>query len=124
MKRALISFTVAVVCFVASAFITWLVWEMHMEGRAFRCVDAGLFTISIGPWSHAETHCSAGDQLQPGWTWQKVALVNMLYKVGFIALWIGSSVIALRIIRASDGSFGRHRDDPGPTTRQRDTGAP
>jgi hypothetical protein len=47
----------------------------------------------------ADTHESAGDQIQPGWTWDRLRTVNRLYKLAFLALGIGGSMVATRIIR-------------------------
>ena len=90
MKTAF-TITAAVGCLLASLLVTWLVWEIGIDGRAFHCTDAG--TLSLGFWTNAETHQSAGDQIQPGWTWEKLAEVNGFYKLAFFALWIGSSMV-------------------------------
>jgi hypothetical protein len=82
-------------CLLAALLITWVVWEVSVDGKAFRCSDEG--TLSLGFWTSAETHKSAGDRIQPGWTWERVSRVNALYKLGFLALWIGGSVVALRL---------------------------
>ena len=97
--RMKIAFTIATVvgCLLASLLITWLVWEMQIDGRAFRCTDAGTFTLSLGFWTSADMHQSAGDQIQPGWTWEKVGAANGFYKLAFFVLWIGGSMVALRL---------------------------
>lgn len=104
-----IAFTIAAVvgCVVASLLITWFVWEMQIGGRAFHCTDAGPFTLSLAFWTSTDTHESAGDQIQPGWTWEKVAVVNGFYKLAFFALWIGGSMLVLRLIHRTSraGSY-------------------
>ena len=97
--RIAVTIAAVVGCLLASLLITWLVWETQIDGRAFRCTDAGPFTLSLGFWTSAETHQSAGDQIAPGWTWEKVAEVNGFYKLAFFALWIGGSMVASRVIR-------------------------
>ena len=83
-------------CLVASLMITWLIWEIQIEGRAFNCTDA--FALSAAFWTGANVHQSAGDQIQPGWTWEEVAVVNGYYKLAFFAFWLGGSVEAFRFI--------------------------
>ncbi|HZR20714.1 MAG TPA: hypothetical protein VFE51_25765 [Verrucomicrobiae bacterium] len=101
-------------CLMASLLITWLTWETLVNGRAFRCTDAGPFTLSLGFWTSAETHQSAGDQIQPGWTWEKVAEVNGFYKLAFFALWIGGSMVASHIIhRTTRAESYEHIAHPG-----------
>src|SRR5882724_8728707 len=92
------AFTTAAVvgCALASLVVTWLVWEISIDGQAFHCTDAG--TLSLGFWTSADIHQPAGDQIQPGWTWEKVAVVNGFYKLAFFALWIGGSMAALHLI--------------------------
>jgi hypothetical protein len=83
-------------CLLASLFITWLAWEMAIDGRAFHCTDAG--TLSLAFWTNAETHRSAGDLIQPGWTWEKLGFVNQLYTAAFLVLWVSGSMLSSRLI--------------------------
>lgn len=76
--------------------MTWLVWELAIDGRAFRCTDAG--TLSEAFWTNVTLHESAGDQLAPGWTWERLAFVNWLYKVAFIILWLGGTAVCSRLL--------------------------
>lgn len=118
-----LAFTIATVvgCFLASLVITWLVREVQINGRAFSCTDSGPFTLSLGFWTSAATHQSAGDQIQPGWTWEKVEAVNGFYKLAFFALWIGGSLVALRLIRgAPRGESHEHIAQPGGFRQRRD----
>ena len=94
-KFALKSFA-ALGCLFGSLAITWLVWELAIDGRAFRCTDAG--TLSLAFWTSAATHEAAGDQIAPGWTWEKLSLVNWLYKVAFVFLWMGGTAVLSRIL--------------------------
>ncbi len=95
MKFAVKSFA-ALGCLFASLAITWLVWELTIDGRAFRCTDAG--TLSLAFWTSAATHESAGDQIAPGWTWEKLAFVNWLYKLAVIVLCIGGTTVVSRLL--------------------------
>jgi len=94
-KFALKSFA-ALACLLASLAVTWLVWELAIDGSAFRCTDAG--TLSDAFWTSASMHESAGDQIAPGWTWEKLAFVNRLYKVAFFLLWIGGTAVVSRLL--------------------------
>ncbi len=85
-------------CLVASLLVTWAVWEIQIDGRAFHCTDAGPFTLSVAFWTSANLHQSAGDQIQPGWTWDKVAVVNGYYELAFFALWVAGSMESFRFI--------------------------
>jgi hypothetical protein len=84
-------------CGVMLLFITWCAWELHIEGRAYRCTDDG---ISLAYWESADLHRSAGDPILPGWTWEKLEAVNWVYRLSFVALWVGSSTVGFRIIRS------------------------
>ena len=86
-------------CLIPSLFITWLVWEMQIDGRVFRCTDAGFFSSAF--WLSAETHKSAGDKILAGWTWEKLELVNTIYQSAFFVLWLGGTTVAFGILRAS-----------------------
>jgi hypothetical protein len=107
LMRVAIKMTVVVGCLLASLLSTWLVWEISIDGRAFHCTDEG--TLSLGFWTSAETHQSAGDRIQAGWTWEKLSRVNAFYKLAFLALWIGGSMLACRRIGA--GSQAQSHDD-------------
>src|SRR5438094_6813899 len=91
-------------CLLASLVITWLVWETCIDGRAFRCVDAGPFTLSLGFWTTIETHQSAGDRILPGWTWEKLMLTRRAYELAFLALWFAGSSLALRAVRRHENA--------------------
>jgi hypothetical protein len=85
----------SLVSLVASLVITWFVWEILIYERAFHCIDGGL---SIAFWMSADTHESAGDIILPGWTWEKLKLVNGAFMMAFYALWISGSVMGYRIL--------------------------
>jgi hypothetical protein len=78
-----------------SLAVTWFVWEMLIYERAFHCIDGGL---SLAFWTSASIHQSAGDIIQPGWTWEKLKIVNGIFKAAFYALWLCGSVIGFRIL--------------------------
>src|SRR5258707_6009631 len=82
---------------VLSLLLSWFAWEMLIPERAFHCTDDGL---SIAFWQSADTHRSAGDKILPGWTWEKINLVNNLYEFAFFALWFGGSVVSFRASRS------------------------
>jgi hypothetical protein len=84
-------------CLVASLLVTWLLWELFVEGTVYRCTDAG--TLSLGPWMSVDSHQSAGDRIQSGWTWERVTLIRRVCLFAFVALWLGGSRIALRLFR-------------------------
>jgi hypothetical protein len=84
-------------CFAIAFVFTWFVWEMQIPDTAFHCGDGG---ISLAFWQSATTHASAGDHLLSGWTWEKIQIVNRVYKLAFFALWIGSSWICSRAIHS------------------------
>jgi hypothetical protein len=79
---------------VIALVVTWLAWELCIPERAFHCTDVG---ISLGFWTSANLHETAGDKILPGWTWERLSLVNSIYKGAFFALWIGGGVGAFRI---------------------------
>ena len=82
---------------VVALIVTWLAWQIWIPERAFHCTDDGL---SLGCWTSAHIHEAAGDKILPGWTWDKLGVVNNIYEVTFLALWIGGGVTAFRISRA------------------------
>ncbi len=81
---------------VLSLVVTWFAWELFVEGRAYDCTDAG--TLSLGPWTSIYTHESAGDRIQPGWTWERVILARRVCLLAFLALWFAGSKLVLRVI--------------------------
>jgi len=98
-------------CLIASLIVTGLVWESFVNGRAFRCTDE--CTLSLGPWTSIDTHQSAGDCIQPGWTWERLSLVRRVCLLDFIALWFGGSRILFRVFRRHENAGMRCRE-PGP----------
>lgn len=68
---------------VASAVLTVLAWNVLAERRAIQCTDAAIGTY----WESLETHRRAGDLVNPGWTWERLASVQRVYKVGFYGVW-------------------------------------
>lgn len=80
-----------------SLVITWLAWECFIPGRAFRCLDAG---FDVGFWMSAETHRSAGDEILPGWTWERLDRVSDEYKLAFLALWMGASFASFHFLKS------------------------
>jgi len=82
------------VSLVVALVVTWLVWELCIPERAFHCTDDG---ISLGFWTSANLHETAGDKILPGWTGERLSLVNNIYKRAFFALWIAGGVGAFRI---------------------------
>ena len=44
----------------------------------------------------ADTHEVAGDKILDGWTWQKLKVVNDLYKFAFFILWTGGGILWYR----------------------------
>ena len=91
--KALLAFASTFAWLPVCLFLTWCAWEMQMNGRAFVCNDTG---ISLAYWTSANLHQSAGDRIQPGWTWEEIATVNRFYRLGFFVLWIGGSVVIFR----------------------------
>src|SRR5690348_9047324 len=89
-------------CLMASLVVSWLVWELFVEGQAYQCTDAG--TLSLGPWMSADTHRSAGDRIQPGWTWDRVILARRLCLLSFVVLWFAGSKIVLRVFRHDENA--------------------
>jgi hypothetical protein len=81
---------------VVALVVTWLAWELCIPERAFHCTDDG---ISLGFWTSANLHETAGDKILPGWTWERLSLVNHIYKGAFFALWIGGGVGGFLISR-------------------------
>jgi hypothetical protein len=84
---------------VASFVITWLVWEMGIEGRAFDCIDSIPWIPSDGFWTSIDTHQSAGDRLRPGWTWDELRRTRRAYQLAFVVISVAGSALSLRILR-------------------------
>jgi hypothetical protein len=68
-----------------------------MPGRAFQCKDDG---FDVGFWMSADRHQSAGDNILPGWTWDKLEHVNEAYKLAFAVVWIGGSLVSFRLLKS------------------------
>jgi hypothetical protein len=82
-----------------SLVVTWFVWEATIYERAFHCTDDGL---DIAFWMSADTHESAGDIIQPGWTWDEVRTVNRMFMISFYALGLGGGWLLFRILYRKD----------------------
>ena len=86
----------ALLAVLAVSFIsTWFVWETQISERAFHCTEEGC--LSIGFWENPETHQAAGDQIMPGWTWEKLAVVRRLYQAAFFILSLVGTVAAFHM---------------------------
>jgi hypothetical protein len=86
-------------CLIASLVVTWFAWEILIEGRAFHCTDEG--TFSLGFWMNIDTHQSAGDRIQQGWTWEKLTFARRAYQLAFLTLWFAGSALAFRRFRCN-----------------------
>lgn len=86
----------AVVGAVLSTVITVVFWNLQIDHRAFHCTD------SMWPladyWTDIDSHASAGDTVSPGWTWEKIKIVRIIYIVAFYFLWVTSTLITFRMI--------------------------
>jgi hypothetical protein len=85
------------VSLMVSLVITWMAWELFVSGRAFQCTDSG---FDAAFWTSAGTHQSAGDIILPGWTWEKLRLVNGIYTIVFFGLWILGTIVPWRIAKS------------------------
>jgi hypothetical protein len=90
-------FPTSLVSLAGALVITWLAWEVLIPGKAFQCRDDG---FDIGFWTSAETHRSAGDNILPGWTWERLEHVNNAYKLAFVAIWMGCSFGSFRFLNS------------------------
>lgn len=74
-----------------ASFVTMVAWNIQIEPRAFRCVDS----VGFGEyWTEIGTHEGAGDHIAPGWTWENLELVRVLYIVTFFVLCLAITVFA------------------------------
>lgn len=96
---ATIGLAVATICasLLVSLVVTWLAYELFVPERAFHCNDGG---VPSAFWTSADTHRTAGDRILPGWTWEKLRLVNNIYEFAFFGLWMGGAVGSFRISRS------------------------
>ena len=80
---------------IVSTVATYAVWNTAVEPRAFRCVDdIGIFD---GYWCAMGDHQAAGDTLFPGWTWEKLKIVRIVFITAFYLLWAGGALTLFRI---------------------------
>src|SRR5438270_6401175 len=84
---------------IVSFVITWLAWEMRIEGRAFDCIDSIPWIPSDGFWTSIDTHQSAGDRIRPGWTWDELRRTRRAYRLSFVVIAVAGSALCLRIVR-------------------------
>jgi uncharacterized membrane protein YraQ (UPF0718 family) len=96
---ATISLVAAATCasVLVSLAVTWLAYELLIPERAFHCNHVG---IPDAFWTSADTRRTAGDKILPGWTWEKLRLVNNIYEVAFFGLSIAGAVVSFRISRS------------------------
>jgi uncharacterized membrane protein YraQ (UPF0718 family) len=94
-----IGVAVAAICvsLLVSLVVTWLAYELLIPERAFHCNDGG---IPAAFWTSADTHRTAGDKILPGWTWERLRLVNNTYELAFFGLSIAGAVVSFRISRS------------------------
>jgi len=72
-----------------SLLITLLVWNVQIEGRAFKCTD----DVGFGCfWENLSNHEQAGDKLSSGWTWQKLRRARFVYATAFYLIWAVSAL--------------------------------
>ena len=112
--KTLLIFVLFLVCVLGGAMlstvVTWIAWDIQIEPRAFQCTD------DIAPfnnyWTDMDTHESAGDTVSPGWTWEKLKVVRIIYITVFFLLWVASTVFPFRMILRR---FRRPNQSPEPT---------
>jgi len=79
-----------------SIVVTNVVWDTEIEPKAFHCVDdIGIFDSY---WCDMDTHKDAGDTVFPGWTWEKLRVVRIIFITAFYLLWATSTLIPFRMI--------------------------
>ena len=86
------------VSLLASFLVVTMVWNVWVEGRAFRCTDAagvGMF------WTDLHEHRAAGDPVSPGWTWDQIGRRQRTYEWSFAALWISGGILLYFLLRGS-----------------------
>lgn len=82
---------------VLSTGATYAAWNIAIGPRAFHCVDdIGIFDSY---WCAMEDHKAAGDTVLPGWTWEELKMVRIIFISGFCLLWAGSTLIPFRSIQ-------------------------
>jgi hypothetical protein len=81
---------------VLSTVATYAAWNIAIEPAAFRCVDDLGFLDSY--WCNMDEHRAAGDTVSPGWTWEKLKVVRIVFIAAFYAIWAASALIPFGII--------------------------
>jgi hypothetical protein len=92
-RKIILAIGIGAAALVGSLLVTYVAWELLIEASDFHCTDVGL---SEAFWMSAATHEGAGDKIMLGWTWEKLQLVNDLYKFAFFALWTYGGVLWYR----------------------------
>src|SRR5437867_11949205 len=87
------------VCVIASFVITWLVWEMRIEGRGFDCIDSIPWIPADGFWTSIDTHESARDRIRPGWTWDELRRTRRAYEFAFVIIAVAGSALCFQVVR-------------------------
>lgn len=81
---------------ILSTIVTIAAWNVQIEPRAFQCND------SVWPfneyWTSMESHESAGDTLSPGWTWERLKNVRILYISAFYLIWTATGSIVFKTV--------------------------
>jgi hypothetical protein len=100
-----------IVVFVIAVAGLWLLvtfgvddfYEGRVHEKAFHCTD----DCGFGLFTSMNSHQAAGDTLCPGWTWDKIEAVRLVYERVFYALWLGGSSIIFLLL------FFRSRKNKG-----------
>jgi hypothetical protein len=77
-----------------SLVVTWYVWQTQITEKAFHCTDDNI----SGFWVSMDTHRAAGDTVFPGWTWEKLKTVRMIYETAFYFLWFVISFASFLVL--------------------------
>jgi hypothetical protein len=99
-------FLAATVSLIASALITWVVWQSCIPDKAFHCNDE----VASGWLTSIETHRDAGDVLLRGWTWDELVRIRTGFEIAFFTIWVSLSTVFYLL-----GSIGSPGLSPTPT---------
>ncbi len=79
---------------VLATVVTIAAWNALIEPRAFQCIDT-LWPFN-DYWVSMNTHALSNDTLSPGWTWEKLEFVRILFIAVFFLLWIASTIVLIK----------------------------
>src|SRR5436853_5941203 len=92
------------VSLLVSFLVITIVWNVQVEGRAFRCTDAagvGMF------WTDLHEHQAAEDSLSRGWTWDQIGTRQLIYEWAFVGLWLLGGITMYFVLRGAKAIVNR-----------------